>query len=159
MNIAIKVLRSEARVAPSLLNTLIAMFMSPGVYTEESRIFPGQEYVQLLLLPSAVVAVPFLLIPKPLLFYLEKKAEDEKKALLKAMPIVQADAAFDGEEAVEVSLTQAERLAAWAAATASFSSAVLAKATCPLTSPKLGLNISLTRPDAPWTVCPLIKCW
>ena len=27
---------------PSLLNTLIAMFMSPGVYTETSRLYPGQ---------------------------------------------------------------------------------------------------------------------
>ena len=34
---------------PSLLNTLIAMFMSPGVYTEAGRLFPGQEYLQLVL--------------------------------------------------------------------------------------------------------------
>ena len=65
---------------PSLLNTLIAMFMSPGVYTEEDRLYGGQEYLQLLLVLVAVVAVPFLLIPKPLLFYLDQKRHAAEKA-------------------------------------------------------------------------------
>ena len=38
----------EEKRPPSLLNTLIAMFMSPGVYTEEDRLYWGQEYLQLL---------------------------------------------------------------------------------------------------------------
>ena len=58
---------------PSLLNTLIAMFMSPGAYTEEDRLYAGQEYLQLLLVLVAVVAVLVLLIPKPLLFYLDRR--------------------------------------------------------------------------------------
>jgi len=62
-----------AKRPPSLLNTLISMFMSPGVYTEESRLFPHQETLQLFLLLLALVAVPFLLIPKPLLAYLDSR--------------------------------------------------------------------------------------
>jgi len=80
----------EARVAPSLLNTLIAMFMSPGVYTEDSRIIPGQEYIQLFLITCAVIAVPFLLIPKPLLFYLDQKAAKAAKAAHQAIELVTA---------------------------------------------------------------------
>ena len=55
----------------TVIQMVISMFMAPGQYTEHDRIFPGQEYVQLLLMACAVVAVPFLLIPKPLLYYLD----------------------------------------------------------------------------------------
>lgn len=34
---------ATAKNPPSLLNTLISMFMAPGVYTEEDRLFPEQE--------------------------------------------------------------------------------------------------------------------
>ena len=70
----------EAKRPPSLLNTLIAMFMSPGVYTEEDRLYAGQEDVQLLLMLMAVVAVPFLLVPKPLLHYWDMKAKARAEA-------------------------------------------------------------------------------
>ncbi|KAL1495678.1 hypothetical protein AB1Y20_016542 [Prymnesium parvum] len=58
---------------PSLLNVLISMFMSPGTYTEPGRVFEGQEHVQLVLLLVAVAAVPCLLLPKPILIYLDQK--------------------------------------------------------------------------------------
>jgi len=63
---------------PSLLNILISMFMSPGVYTEASRIFASQEHVQLVLVCVALCAVPLLLLPKPLLFLADqnKRAEE-----------------------------------------------------------------------------------
>ena len=48
---------------PSLLNTLIAMFMSPGVYEEEDRLFDGQEYLQLFLLVAALIAVSSMCAP------------------------------------------------------------------------------------------------
>ena len=73
---------------PSLLNVLISMFMSPGTYTEPGRVFPGQEYVQLLLLLVAVGAVPILLLPKPILFLMDQKkakAEAEEGASYRAM--------------------------------------------------------------------------
>ncbi|KAL3903468.1 MAG: hypothetical protein SGPRY_011663 [Prymnesium sp.] len=59
---------------PSLLNVLISMFMSPTTYTEPGRLFEGQEKVQLCLLLAAVTAVPFLLLPKPLLYLLDQRA-------------------------------------------------------------------------------------
>jgi V-type H+-transporting ATPase subunit a len=65
---------------PSLLNVLISMFMSPGVYTEPGRIFEGQEHVQLVLVLVAVLAVPFLLLPKPLLFLLDRRAQARAEA-------------------------------------------------------------------------------
>ena len=47
--------------------------------------------------------------------------------------------------------------AAWAAATASFSSAVLAKATCPLTSPKLGIKYIADSPRRALDRLPIYK--
>jgi len=58
---------------PSLLNTLISMFMAPGVYTEEDRLFPDQEKYQLFLVGIAFLAVPPLLLGKPLLALLEHR--------------------------------------------------------------------------------------
>jgi len=82
---------SESKQPPSLLNTLISMFMAPGVYTEEDRLYAGQEYVQLLLVLVAVLAVPMLLLPKPILFYLDMKAKAaEQEAAHTALPLEQA---------------------------------------------------------------------
>uniref|UniRef100_A0A7S0P583 V-type proton ATPase subunit a n=1 Tax=Calcidiscus leptoporus TaxID=127549 RepID=A0A7S0P583_9EUKA len=70
---------------PSLLNTLIAMFMSPGVYEEEDRLFDGQEYLQLFLLVAALIAVPMLLVPKPLLAYLDLRRRQQYATLPPAL--------------------------------------------------------------------------
>lgn len=53
--------------APSLLNALIAMFMSPGQV--EIVMFPGQAMLQNCLVVLAVIMVPLLLFPIP---YIEK---------------------------------------------------------------------------------------
>ena len=71
---------AEKKQPPSLLNVLISMFMSPGKYTEADMLYEGQDHFQLFLLVIAVTAVPFLLIPKPLLFYLDMKKEAAEKA-------------------------------------------------------------------------------
>ena len=69
-----------AQQPPSLLNTLISMFMAPGVYTEESRLFAGQEHLQLGLVCMALLAVPPLLLGKPLLALREHRRKVRERA-------------------------------------------------------------------------------
>jgi V-type H+-transporting ATPase subunit a len=58
---------AESRPAPSLISLLITFFMQPGDVPPEARLYSGQEYVQLLLLTLAFIAVPWMLLAKPLL--------------------------------------------------------------------------------------------
>ena len=58
---------------PSLLNMLIQMFLAPGSVEKESQLYPGQSFVQVVLLLTAFICVPWLLIAKPYLIYQETK--------------------------------------------------------------------------------------
>jgi V-type H+-transporting ATPase subunit a len=58
---------------PSLLNTLIFMFLQPGQVAPEDQLFPGQAFIQVVLLVLAIICVPWMLLAKPLLL----KAEHE----------------------------------------------------------------------------------
>ncbi|RKP09745.1 V-type ATPase, V0 complex, 116kDa subunit family [Thamnocephalis sphaerospora] len=60
---------------PSLLNTLIFMFLQPGQVKPEDQLFAGQAVIQVTLLLIALVCVPWMLLAKPLLL----KAEHERK--------------------------------------------------------------------------------
>ena len=83
---------------PSLLNTLISMFMAPGKYTETDRLYWGQEWVQLFLVLIAVLAVPMLLVPKPYLHYLDMKKAAEAAAAARAeAPLLSVAVAGEGE--------------------------------------------------------------
>jgi len=62
---------------PSLLDSLIKMFMEPGYVAIENRLIPGQGGLQAFLILLAFVSVPMLLFPKP---FLLKKQHEENMA-------------------------------------------------------------------------------
>ena len=62
---------------PSLLNMIIAMFLSPGTIPPDARLYSGQAFVQVVLLGIAAICVPWLLITKP---YIEWKEVQKTKA-------------------------------------------------------------------------------
>nr|GMC56051.1 V-type proton ATPase subunit A2-like [Ipomoea batatas]GME00675.1 V-type proton ATPase subunit A2-like [Ipomoea batatas] len=57
-----------------LYHVMIYMFLSPTDDLGENQMFTGQKYLQILLVLLAVVAVPWMLFPKPLLL---KKQHEE----------------------------------------------------------------------------------
>ncbi|XP_030950660.1 V-type proton ATPase subunit a3-like isoform X1 [Quercus lobata] len=57
-----------------LYHVMIYMFLSPTDDLGENQLFVGQKFLQLLLLLSALVAVPWMLFPKP--FLLKKQNEE-----------------------------------------------------------------------------------
>ncbi|KAJ5071555.1 v-type proton atpase subunit a [Anaeramoeba ignava] len=61
-----------------LINTLIRFVISPGSVEHDMKIYPNQGIIQLILLFLVVIAIPWMLCPKP--FILKNKA---KKKMLK----------------------------------------------------------------------------
>jgi V-type H+-transporting ATPase subunit a len=54
-------------LAPDLKSVLIDMFMSPGKMPADMVMFAGQNEVQVVLLVAALISVPWMLLPKPLI--------------------------------------------------------------------------------------------
>jgi len=52
---------------PSLIQTMIKMFLSPGVVTADTQLYSGQSSVQVFLLVVALISVPIMLLAKPLI--------------------------------------------------------------------------------------------
>nr|XP_016498908.1 PREDICTED: V-type proton ATPase subunit a2-like [Nicotiana tabacum] len=66
-----------------LYHVMIYMFLSPTDDLGENQLFIGQKYLQLLLVSLALVAVPWMLFPKP--FFLKKQHEERHRGQLYAM--------------------------------------------------------------------------
>ncbi|THH16939.1 hypothetical protein EW146_g3778 [Bondarzewia mesenterica] len=65
---------SKASIAPpSLLNMLIAMFLSPGTIEPGTQLYAGQSVIQTILLLLASICVPWMLCVKPYLQWKEMK--------------------------------------------------------------------------------------
>lgn len=71
-------------VPPDLKTVLIDMFMSPGTLSKTGQLYWGQSLVQLVLLLLAVIAVPWMLLPKPLILKKkhDRKAKDSYRPLM-----------------------------------------------------------------------------
>jgi V-type H+-transporting ATPase subunit a len=54
-------------LAPDLKTVLIGMFMSPGNVPADMILFSGQRELQVVLVVAAIIAVPWMLLPKPLI--------------------------------------------------------------------------------------------
>jgi len=63
---------------PNLVQTMIKMFLSPGVVEADKQLYEGQASVQVLLLIVALISVPWMLFPQP--FIMKWKIEAEQKA-------------------------------------------------------------------------------
>ncbi|KAF4738108.1 H(+)-transporting V0 sector ATPase subunit a [Perkinsus olseni] len=63
--------------APGLINTLIAMALGQGVRPGQA-LYPDQGWWQSLLILLAVVSVPIMLIPKPLILWWKHRQSDEQ---------------------------------------------------------------------------------
>jgi len=68
---------------PDLKSVLINMFMAPGIVPAAGQLYKGQAFVQVVLLGIAVIAVPWMLFPKPFLL----KAEAERKQRAQYRPL------------------------------------------------------------------------
>eukprot|EP01095_Lingulamoeba_sp_RSL-Kostka_P008020 TRINITY_DN2626_c3_g1_i1.p1 TRINITY_DN2626_c3_g1~~TRINITY_DN2626_c3_g1_i1.p1 ORF type:complete len:845 (+),score=277.76 TRINITY_DN2626_c3_g1_i1:83-2617(+) len=64
--------------APRLLNLMISMCLTPFSLEEQYKIFPGQHFIQLLLLGTAAISVPLMLFPKPIIESLRRKKSKKK---------------------------------------------------------------------------------
>ncbi|KAJ1553766.1 H(+)-transporting V0 sector ATPase subunit a, partial [Cladochytrium tenue] len=86
----------DGREAPSILNTLIYMFLSPG--TVSTPLFPGQGPLQVVLLLLAFICIPWMLLAKPyMLRYEHYKHLDEGYTNLSRENLSEPSPSFEGE--------------------------------------------------------------
>ncbi|KAL0325786.1 UNVERIFIED_CONTAM: V-type proton ATPase subunit a2 [Sesamum radiatum] len=79
-----------------LYHVMIYMFLSPTDDLGENQLFMGQKYLQIALLLAALVAVPWMLFPKP--FLLKKQHEERHRGQSYALLDSTEDDSFELEE-------------------------------------------------------------
>ncbi|XP_062022290.1 V-type proton ATPase subunit a3-like isoform X4 [Rosa rugosa] len=79
-----------------LYHVMIYMFLSPFEDLGENQLFWGQGFLQVLLLLSALVAVPWMLFPKP--YFLKKQHEERHQGQSYALLLTGEDPLEDDQE-------------------------------------------------------------
>lgn len=82
---------------PSLLNMLINMFLSPGKVPPETQLYPGQAFVQVVLLSVAFICVPWLLVTKPYFAWKEMR-RIQGEGYMGIVDTARDDEVLEGEE-------------------------------------------------------------
>ncbi|GAB5353356.1 hypothetical protein AAMO2058_000029900 [Amorphochlora amoebiformis] len=70
---------NTTRAPPNLIQTMIKMFLSPGVVDADSELYPHQASVQLYLILIALVSVPIMLFAKPLITHYTSRARSHSE--------------------------------------------------------------------------------
>ncbi|KAJ1558158.1 H(+)-transporting V0 sector ATPase subunit a [Nowakowskiella sp. JEL0078] len=70
--------QNVGKPAPSLLTTLIYMFLSPGNVSQGDQLFAGQAGLQAFLLLLAFICIPWMLCAKPYLVWYEQRSHLKK---------------------------------------------------------------------------------
>lgn len=83
--------------APDLKSVLIGMFMSPSKLSSDMIMFPGQKQLQNVLLLLALVAVPWMLFPKPFILRARHQRRREYQRLADDEEGLSDDLGGDGE--------------------------------------------------------------
>jgi len=96
----------SAPPAPDLKAVMIGMFMSPGSVPPELQLYPGQAIVQVVLLLLALIAIPWMLIPKPLILKRRHEARSSHKYRVLVDDEVDSDAAAEKKGLLEASPTK-----------------------------------------------------
>jgi V-type H+-transporting ATPase subunit a len=65
--------------APNLIQTMITMFLTPGVVKDSDKLYEGQAGIQLTLVMLAAISVPVMLVAKPLILHRRHQSHGRRR--------------------------------------------------------------------------------